>query len=326
MTARTAQKKNLLHLFVRAGDGGNGCESYYHRRDKKIVMHGGDGGKGGSVIFRADSNAPPLSSLRYKQHLIAESGGHGGSNRKRGKNGGDLIVLVPRGTRIYDRQRNLLIRDLLKDGEEVVVCAGGHGGNGNQGGKEVTAGSKGGRMEIELDIQIVADIFLVGLPNAGKSRLLNALTRAHAKEEDYPFTTTEPQMGVYVLSDYEQLTLCELPSLYRASHEGRGMGTAFLKHLERARRILYVIDPVSNFSGSLKEGLETLRQEVGLFQETFLKLPHAIVVNKMDLEEARKKAKREEFSPGVPLFYVSARTGEGLEALKNYLGEMRDNF
>lgn len=308
-----------VHLIVQAGNGGNGCESFYRRTDRKIVPNGGDGGDGGRVIFRADANAPSLGSFRFKQHLVAESGGHGGSNRKRGKRGKDLLVLVPYGTRLYDRAKNLAIRDLVHQDEEVVVLEGGRGGSGNDGGKNSSLGEKGLRLDLELSFRIVADIFLVGLPNSGKSRLLNSLTRAHVKEEAYPFATRSPEIGVYQISDYEQITLCELPSLYQSSHEGRGLGTDFLRHLERAKCVLLVLDPVSDFAKTLQEGFAILRKEIETFCADFLALPFAVVVNKMDLPQARENVKNQNFDPGVPCFYISALTGGGLPLLTEFL-------
>lgn len=308
-------------LTVQAGNGGNGCESFFRRTDKKTVPHGGDGGNGGRVIFRADVNAPSLGSIRFKQHLLAESGGHGGSNRKRGRNGKDLIVLVPLGTRLYDRGKNLAIRDLTAEDPEVVVLEGGRGGMGNAGGRQATFGEKGVKLDLELSFRIVADIFLIGLPNAGKSRLLNFLTRAHVKEENYPFATRNPEIGVYQISDYEQITLCELPSLYKASHEGRGMGIDFLRHLERAKWILFILDPVSEFSCDLTEGLAILRKEIETFNPDFLKIPYAVIVNKMDRSDAQEKVKSQVFEPGVPTFFISALTGQGMEPLLSFLKE-----
>jgi GTP-binding protein len=315
-----------VHLIVQSGNGGNGCESYFRRTDKKLVPDGGDGGEGGRVIFRADTNAPSLRSFRFRQHLVAESGGNGGSNRKRGKKGQDLLVLVPFGTRLYDRKRKFLIRDLKIMGEEVVVLEGGHGGVGNHGGKPATLGGKGTVLDLELSFRIVADIFLVGIPNSGKSSLLNRLTRAHAGEKDFPFSTRSPEIGVFTLSDYEQLSLCELPSLYRASHEGRGMGTEFLKHLENAKLILLILDPLSKFSNSLEEGFMILRKELETYEKGYLQIPSAVVVNKMDLEGAREKAKKEVFKPEVPCFFISAKTGEGLEELTAFLREQMKDF
>lgn len=308
-----------IHLLVQSGDGGDGCESFLRRPDRKAVPHGGDGGDGGSVIFRCDTNAPDLAALRYKRHLIAPSGSHGQGNHRRGRNGKDLVILVPCGTRLYDRARGFVIRELEKTGEDVVVLKGGRGGSGNAQGRQATRGEKGKTFELELSVRIRADLFLVGLPNSGKSRILNFLTRARVKEETYPFATRDPEVGVWALSDYEALTLCEMPSLYEGSHEGRGMGTRFLKHLEKAGMILYVLDPTSRFAATLEEGLATLKKEVALYSPEFLHIPSTVVVNKMDLPESREKVRAQSFRSEGPVFFVSAQTGEGMDSLKDFL-------
>lgn len=308
-----------VHIQVEAGNGGNGCDSYFHRMDRKIVPNGGDGGHGGSVVFRADSNAQGLASFKFRQHLSAEHGGNGGNTLKRGRNGKDLVVLVPVGTRIIDREKGLLIRHLAHAGEEVVVCQGGHGGSGSHGGKGAQKGEPGSKIEVELHLLMQADVFLVGLPSSGKSKLLNVLTNSKAREGAYPFATKEPEIGMLTFDIHEPLTLCELPSLYKASLEDRGMGREFLKHLENASLILYVIDPVSDFADSLAEGLKVLRDNVESFNEEFLKTPQAIAVNKIDLPEAKEKVKKSRWKPALPVFYISALTGEGLDEMKDYL-------
>ncbi len=307
-----------VQVTVQGGNGGSGCDSFYQRTDRKSVPHGGDGGHGGSVIFRADTNAPDLGNFRFKQRLIAPSGGHGGSSKKRGRNGEDLIVRVPPGTRIVDRERHLLIRYLTQDGDEVVVAKGGEGGRGNLGGKEIEIGQKGALIDLELTLHLPADIFLIGLPNSGKSTLMNRLTRTHLKTEGYPFSTKNPEVGVWKVSDYESLKLCELPSLYEGSHEGRGLGSFFLKHLEDAPHILYLLDPASQFAASIEEGYAILRKELGVYSEDLLKVPHAVVVNKIDLLPVKSKAKKK-LGSGVPVFYISALTGEGIDKLEMHL-------
>lgn len=309
-----------VQITVQGGHGGNGCNSFYRRTDKKVVPHGGDGGRGGNVVFRADANTADLGNFRFNQTYQALSGGNGGGDKKRGRNAEDLIILVPSGTKIADREKNLLIRHLVKPGDEVVVAQGGAAGSGNQGGKSSSKGGPGDLIDLELTMHLPADTFLVGLPNSGKSVLMNRLTRTHLKEEAHPFSTREPKIGVWKASEYESVTLCELPSLYEGSHEGRGMGSGFLKHLEGARSILYVLDPASEFAGSLAEGYAILRKELEIYSEDFLHIPHAVVVNKMDLAEASKAAsKKKKFEGGAPVFYISAATGEGMEKLQAYL-------
>jgi GTP-binding protein len=310
-----------VHLLVQAGNGGDGCDSVHRRTDRKVIYNGGDGGDGGSIVFRAAPNAPPIAHLRYKQHILAESGGHGSSNKKRGKNGEDLIVLVPAGTRIFDRRNGLLIRELGQEGEDVIVAKGGRGGVGNIGHKDSQPGQPGEILELEVSLLLRADVFLVGLPNSGKSSLLNVLTRTHAKEEAYPFATKSPELGVCSVSDFESVTLCELPSIYAASHEGHGLGTDFLKHLAKARLILYVVDPVSQFCSSLSDGFKILRNQVKIYDKEFLKTPSAVVMTKADLPEGAKAARGKKWKPGVPVFFVSAREKTGLDKLKTFLGE-----
>lgn len=307
-----------ITLFAQAGNGGNGCDSYYRRTDKKVIPHGGDGGDGGSVIFRADNNAPGIGSFRFRQRLIAEHGVNGGPTLKSGRNAKDLIVLVPLNTRIFDREKNLLLRELVNSGDEVIVCQGGKGGTGNHGGRQAQKGTPGASLELELTVRLGADIFLVGLPNSGKSSLLNVLTNSKAKAEDYPFSTKEPELGVFDRGIYEPISLCELPSVYEASREGRGMGAGFLKHLELAKLILFVVDPVSQFAESVPEGVKLLQKLVNSQAEEFQSIPQAVVVNKMDLPEAAEKVRKQRWKPALPVFYLSAKTGEGLDELKSF--------
>ncbi|MFZ5801973.1 MAG: GTPase [Candidatus Omnitrophota bacterium] len=313
-----------VHIVVQAGNGGNGCESYYHRNDKKVVPNGGDGGDGGRVIFRAVKAAPPLSHLKQTGHWIASSGGHGGSNRKRGRNAEDLVIEVPAGTTLTDHRRKLVVRSMMEIGDEVVVVEGGRGGSGNFGGKKATLGGKGEEMDLEVSVRMHYDIAMIGLPNSGKSSLLNHLTRAHVKTESYPFTTKEPEFGVCFLSEYEQIKLCDFPSLYRASHEGRGCGNDFLKHLEFAKCLLYVVDPISEFSESIYDALKIIKSELVLYNEDYAKKPFAIVVTKMDLENQKSSFYKQKLAEEGPIFLVSSVTGEGVEALKEYFRQFME--
>jgi len=307
-----------VHLVVQAGNGGSGCASYNHRTDRKSVPNGGDGGKGGGIVFQADENAPGLEHFKFNQHIVGEGGGKGGSNKCRGKNAKDVVVLVPVGTKIFDRERKFLVRELKEPGDQVVVVEGGHGGVGNQGGKDATPGKPGAILDIELLYRIPADLFLVGLPNSGKTTLLNFLTRSNAKVEAYPFTTQSPQIGVHYFSDYEKISICDLPSVYAASHEGRGRGLDFLAHLETASLIVYVVDPVSEFASSLSEGVSLLREQVAAYNKDLDKVPYAIVINKIDLPAAKEAVKKQKLKLS-PKFMISSLTGEGVPELKAFL-------
>lgn len=306
-------------ITVKAGDGGKGCDSRVRLSEKKFMPTGGEGGRGGSIRIRANSNVADLRNFIYQRHFQASSGTQGGSNRKKGKRGEDRVIQVPPGTSVFLKQKNYLIRDLTHDGEEVTIVEGGKGGAGNEGGKQAQPGQIGETIEIQLSWKIPADVFLVGLPNSGKSKFLSRLTHSTAKQGSYPFTTKQPELGVYETPDFNQIRLCELPGLYRESVQGHGVGMDFLKHLERARLVLFMLDPLSSFAGSLKEGYQILIDLLEHYDKSLLKIPQIIVVNKMDLIEARERVEKERFSSIAPLFLISAETGEGIEPLMNYV-------
>ena len=304
-------------IKVKAGDGGKGCDSRIRLSEKKFMPTGGEGGRGGSVRIRANSNVADLRSLIYQRHFQASFGTPGGSNHKKGKRGEDLVIQVPPGTSVFLKQKNYLIRDLAHDGEEVTVVEGGRGGIGNEGGKQAQSGQAGESIEIQLSWKIPADVFLVGLPNSGKSKFLNRLTHSTAKQGTYPFTTKQPELGVYEAPDFSQIRLCELPGLYRESVQGHGAGMDFLKHLQRAKLVLFMLDPLSTFAGSLKEGYQILVDVLEHYDKALLRIPQIVVVNKMDLAEARGRIEKERFTSLAPLFLISVETGEGIAPLMN---------
>ncbi len=310
-----------VSIFVKAGDGGKGCEARNYVSEKKFIPTGGEGGRGGSVSMRADSNVTSLKNFLYKRHFAAEPGGPGGSNHKKGKGGQDLMILVPCGTLIFEKEKHFLIRDLVHAGEEVVVAEGGKGGAGNEGGKEAQAGQVGARLQLTLTLKIPAEAFLLGLPNSGKSKLLNRISHARVKEESYPFSTKYPEIGTHETPDFEQIHVCELPGVYRESPEGHGVGVDFLKHLGRAKLIVLMLDPLSTFASSLQEGYDILLEVLARFDRSFLEIPRAVVVNKMDLTEVRERVEKERFRPSEPFFLISAETGEGIEPLMRFVSQ-----
>lgn len=310
-----------IHLTIQGGRGGNGCESYYHRKDHKTIPNGADGGDGGNVIFRASHNAPGLDRLKLKQYLIAESGEHGSSENKRGRKGEDLMVLVPLGTSLFNRENHLAIRDLCHEGEEVIVARGGSGGVGNIGEKQATHGEEGERIEVDIEFKIIADVFLVGLPSSGKSSLLHHLTKAHVEGRDYPFATRTPILGIYAYEDYKQISVCELPSLYEGSTQSRGLGTDFLRHLARAKVIVFMLDATMRYAKTAIEGLTTLQRIVYEHDATFRQVPSVVVVNKIDLGEDLGKIQEELQVSGQLYFLISVKTGEGVESLMDFIKE-----
>ena len=314
-----------IHLTVQGGRGGKGCESYNYRNDHKKVPNGADGGDGGSVIFRASHNAPGLDRLRLKQHLEAESGAHGSSDNQRGCKGADLSVLVPLGTSLFRRENHLAIRDLYLEGDEVVVARGGRGGSGNIGDKTQSSGTEGESLEIDVEFRIMADVFLVGLPSSGKSSLLHHLTRAPVEGKEYPFATRSPVLGIHPYDDYKQIIFCELPSVFEGSTDGRGLGTDFLRHLARAKLILFMLDATLKFAASAIEGLSTLQRITYEHDAAYRQIPSVVVVNKTDLGHDLAAIEAELKSSGQLYFLISVKTGEGVESLMKFIHERIEN-
>ena len=300
-------------IKVRSGAGGNGCQSFHMRPDRKRIPTGGDAGDGGDVILRADAQTGSLLTLKSKRIFEAERGGHGLGSGQYGRKGKDCVIKVPCGTTIHNQTENLLVRDLIQPDEKVVVLKGGKRGYGNHARRPATPGEEGKELELLLSFKIIADIFLVGLPNSGKTTLLKSLTGAGVSETDYPFATKAPQMGTYQ-SEEVKLSLCELPSIYQASGEGRGLGTHFLKHLERARLIFLVLDPKNEFAGSLKEGYKILIDTIEEFNPEFLRIPKFIVVNKSDLM-SRLDLKKKYFPEKEKVYFISAKNNAGVDRL-----------
>ena len=302
-----------VSIVVHSGRGGRGCESYFRRWDHKRLPNGGDGGDGGNVVLKANPTVANLYALRSKPVFEAEAGGAGLGNNCYGRKGKDCIVRVPCGTTIYNKHENLLIRDLGRTGEEEVILKGGRGGYGNHAGREPTFGEGAQELELLLSFKIIADIFLVGLPNSGKTTLLRKLTHARVNETAYPFATKVPQLGTYQ-SDTGQYCLCELPSVYGHSEKGRGLGVHFLKHLERARLIFFLLDPEGQFAENMKEGYEMLLETVAHFNPDFVEIPRFIVINKADLIQKLASVKKI-FPKTEKVYFVSAAEETGLKQL-----------
>jgi len=301
-------------IHAESGRGGRGCESHLRRPDRKMIPTGGDGGRGGSVIIRADANVTSLYPFILNKHYRAESGQPGSGNKKTGRDGKDIVVRVPCGTIVFNKDENLLVKDLAHDQEEVVALKGGRGGTGNAHvGREVSEGDPALMMEVVFSLHLTAEVCLVGSPNAGKSYLLNHLTRSKAKTQDYPFSTRQPQLGMLETEDYRSLLFCELPALIEGSNEGKGLGCRFLKHLSRAKLMVLMLNPL-NYNFDLQHEYDVIRNEINIYNPELLDLPQLVVISRWDDSNVREGV-ADEAIKDVNLFRVSVKTGEGLDLL-----------
>lgn len=332
MKARKFVDSVVVH--VSGGNGGNGCVSF--RREKYVPKggpDGGDGGRGGHVIFRAERNVDSLISLFFNPQQHAEDGGHGKGSRMHGRNGADLVIAVPCGTVVTDVETGRLLADLTDPDQETLVAQGGKGGLGNphwqtsthQTPYEHTDGEEGEQFSLRLDLKLLADVGLVGMPNAGKSSLLGAISNAHPKVGAYAFTTLNPIIGtVKVGDDYDvrSYTVADIPGLVKGAHEGVGLGDHFLRHVERAACLALVIDMAGSEGRDPVEDYETLRRELKLYRSDLVDRPFLVVANKMDLPEAAENLPLFEKKTRIKVFQVSTVSGEGVERLKKRLLQM----
>jgi len=286
-----------VKIFVKAGDGGSGSPSF--RREKFIEFggpDGGDGGKGGSIILKSERNLNTLIDFRYQQHFKAEKGGNGSGKNKTGKGGKNLVLKVPIGTQIFEEDNKTVIYDFKKENEEFVVAIGGKGGFGNtrfksstnRAPKKFTKGALGEEYWIWLQLKTIADIGIIGLPNAGKSSLLASLTSANPKIANYKFTTLNPNLGVAMYDDKE-ITLADIPGLIEGAHTGSGLGIKFLKHIERCKTLLHLIDITEK---DLIKSYKQVREELKKYSKDLLNKEELLVFNKIDLidkDQIKKK-------------------------------------
>ena len=318
-------------LYARAGNGGNGSASF---RREKFVPHGGpdggDGGRGGHVILEAQKDVDSLVKIFFAPHQRAEHGGQGRGQRSHGKNGKDLIITVPRGTTVFSKETGELVGELLTQGDQMTVAAGGEGGKGNvhwkssthQAPTEFTPGIPGKELTFQLELKIIADIGLVGFPNAGKSSLLRKLSDAHPKIGAYPFTTLNPIIGTLIFEDYSRMTIADIPGLIEGAHKGIGLGHSFLKHVERASFLIYVLDMAACDTREPYSDFESLKKELVLHDEALGSRPSLVVANKMDLPESREELREFKKHTGISPIEVSAETGAGIEELKSAIEKL----
>ena len=319
-----------------AGNGGNGCTAF--RREKYVAMggpFGGDGGKGGDIIFKADSGLNTLLDLRYQKIYKAEKGANGEGKNKDGANAKDLVIKVPLGTVVTNLENNEIIADLVEQGEEKVIAKGGRGGRGNTSlrTKSNTCpdysenGEEGEHLKIKVELKLLADVGLVGLPSVGKSTIISCLSASKPKIADYHFTTLTPNLGVVRTRNNKTFVMADLPGLIEGASVGLGLGDKFLKHIERTKVIAHVIDMASVEGRDPYEDYELINKELKEFNEKLLDKPQIIIANKSDidgykdnLDEFKKKVK------DIKIFEVSAATNTGLQEVADYLGELLDSM
>jgi GTP-binding protein len=319
---------DITQVHVKAGNGGTGCVSF--RREKFVPKggpDGGDGGRGGSVFIRANRHLTTLLDFRYKDHYKAPRGEHGLGSKKTGKSGAHIFLEVPVGTIVRNAETGEVVVDLVKEGFEFEIARGGRGGRGNaafasatdQAPRHYELGDEGEEFDLELELKLLADVGLVGFPNAGKSTLISVISAAKPKIADYPFTTLVPNLGIVRVAESRSFVVADIPGLIEGAHQGKGLGTQFLKHIERTRVLAFLLDATSP---TIKEDYAILLKELKSFNPLLPKKPKVIVLTKMDLiPKSERKQFVEMKVARSKVLTISAVSGEGIPALVNALAE-----
>jgi len=322
-----------VKITVKSGDGGRGGLSF--RREKFIPRggpDGGDGGDGGSIILQVDEGLGTLLDLRYNNQYRAKNGAPGMGKTMHGKNGESLVIKVPPGTLVYDAETDELLCDLTRSNQQEVLFKGGQGGRGNarfatstnRAPRHFQTGMPGEEKKLRLELKLLADIGLVGLPNAGKSTLISAVSAARPKIADYPFTTLVPNLGVVSYGGYKSFVMADIPGLIEGASDGQGLGTRFLKHVERTDLFLHLVDISSMQSGDPEENFAIINRELRRHNPELAAKPQLVAITKIDITEVREQADRYRQlfeQQGYRVFTLSAVTGEGLNELVRALGE-----
>ena len=312
-------------IYVRSGNGGDGMV-HFHR--EKFVTRGGpdggDGGRGGDVIIQVVPTMNNLQTLHYRNRFIADNGGNGAINNQTGRSAANLVINVPPGTVVYDQTSGELVVDLVEPGQQMVLVKGGRGGRGNihfanarnQAPRTAERGEPCEERWLRLELKLIADVGIIGVPNAGKSSFLAAVTNAKPKIANYPFTTLEPNLGVAVLDDDNTLVLADIPGLIEGAHQGAGLGIRFLKHIERTRILLHLMDVSAIDPNAPLKQYDTINRELAGFNPELAQKPKIVVLNKMDITDADhladafiRKMKK------IPVYKISAATGDGIKEL-----------
>ena len=320
-----------VEVLVRSGKGGDGAMSM--RREALVEFggpDGGDGGRGGDVVFKASEHVNSLLSLYYDPKCFAQDGGPNQGQKMYGKRGKDLVVPVPLGTEVYDADTDLLVADITEPGQSVIVAKGGAGGFGNvhfkssvnQAPTEHTPGGEAEEKRLRLELKTIADAGLLGFPNAGKSSLLSALSSATPKIASYPFTTLNPVVGTIIYDDYAKVRMADVPGIIEGAAKGVGLGLAFLKHLERSKVLVYVIDMAGTDNREPWTDYEVLKKEIDEYSAELAERPYLVVANKLDTEAAQANLPRFVKETGVNPISISCESREGLEAFKAELRKL----
>jgi GTP-binding protein len=323
-------------ITVQSGNGGRGCVSL--RREKFIPRggpDGGDGGKGGDIIFRTVSQKRTLYDFRYKKNFIAEKGGDGAGRLKTGKKGEDLIIEIPPGTVISDITTGSILKDMVEPDESFVIARGGRGGQGNK--KFATSthrtprfaqpGEEGQTLNLKIELKLIADVGIVGLPNAGKSTLISVISSAHPKIADYPFTTLTPMLGVVKTAGGEPFVVADIPGLIEGAHKGAGLGTTFLKHIERTLMLVHLIDASAINPDSPLSEYHTINRELALYSKSLVEKRTLVVLNKLDITGAKEAADIFIKEAGnIEVLSISAATGKGINKLKQKMTLLLDKI
>lgn len=319
-------------IFIQSGPGGNGCVSF--RREKFVPRggpNGGDGGHGGNVVFEASANISTLLDYRYNKFFRAKRGQHGQGGDKTGKNGADMIVKVPMGTVVRDAETGDIITELLDDGERKIVLEGGRGGKGNvhfktstnQAPRKAQPGEKGQEREVILELKLIADVGLVGFPNAGKSTLISKISAAKPKIADYPFTTLTPNLGIVKYGDYDTFVVADIPGIIEGASEGKGLGIQFLRHIERTKILLFMLDATKleneYIDSDPLRDYDMLLKELKNYSPEMMEKPRVIAFTKVDsiFDETKERIKKIELDEKIIM--ISSLTGEHLGELKDLL-------
>jgi GTP-binding protein len=324
-------------IFVRGGRGGDGIVAFLH---EKFMPHGGpaggDGGRGGSVIIRATERVATLLDIARQPHIRAESGKAGGKKNMAGKSGKDLLVQIPRGTLVRDRASGAVVRDMTAEGEDFVIAKGGRGGKGNarfksstnQTPRECTQGEPGQEGWYVLELKLIADVGLVGLPNAGKSTLLGRISAARPKVADYPFTTLHPVPGIVSLGEYRSCVVADIPGLIEGAHLGHGLGHEFLRHVERTRMLVHLVDMAPLSGPAPVDAYRQIRAELAAYSPALAEKPEIICANKLDLSDAAAGLEAFKAALGADreVVAISAVTGEGIPRLLGAISRALDTL